>query len=91
MAEPDEPAGSGDFSVGRLRWLCRRGMKELDVLLSHYLDTRYASAGPEERAAFVRLLERQDPELYGLILEKYQADDPDETRVLRDVRRYSPS
>ena len=49
----------------QLRWRCRRGMKELDVLLERYLDERLAQAGPAERHAFEALLEVQDPDLYG--------------------------
>jgi antitoxin CptB len=53
---------------GRLRWRCRRGMKELDILLTRYLDGRYESASPEERDAFRRLLETQDPVIYAYCL-----------------------
>jgi antitoxin CptB len=49
---------------GRLRWRCRRGMKELDILLTRYLDERYGSASTEERHAFQHLLDTQDPVLY---------------------------
>lgn len=53
----------------KLRWLCRRGMKELDVLLTRYLDARWPEAGERERAAFAQLLELQDPELWALLTE----------------------
>ncbi len=53
---------------GQLRWRCRRGMKELDVLLERYVDTRWPSAPPGERAAFLGLLEAQDPVIYGYCL-----------------------
>lgn len=49
---------------GRLRWRCRRGMRELDQLLDWYLDTRYSSASEEARMAFAELLEQPDPELW---------------------------
>ena len=29
--------------LGRLRWRCRRGMKELDILLARYVDERFAA------------------------------------------------
>jgi antitoxin CptB len=54
--------------VGRLRWRCRRGMKELDILLTRYLDERYGSASAEEREAFRNLLETQDPVIYAYCL-----------------------
>jgi antitoxin CptB len=54
--------------LGRLRWRCRRGMKELDVLLTRYVEERFAGASLEEQAAFRRLLEAQDPVIYGYCL-----------------------
>jgi antitoxin CptB len=54
--------------VGKLRWRCRRGMKELDILLTRYVDERYGAAPPEEQQAFQRLLETQDPEIYAYCL-----------------------
>ena len=54
--------------MGRLRWRCRRGMKELDVLLTRYMDERFGSAPREEQAAFRRLLEAQDPVIYAYCL-----------------------
>ena len=53
---------------GRLRWRCRRGMKELDILLSRYMDERFGAASPQEQDAFRRLLEFQDPAIYAYCL-----------------------
>ncbi|HTD73187.1 MAG TPA: succinate dehydrogenase assembly factor 2 [Steroidobacteraceae bacterium] len=53
---------------GRVRWRCRRGMKELDLLLTRYMDERYGAASPEEREAFRGLLEAQDPVIYAYCL-----------------------
>jgi antitoxin CptB len=50
--------------LGRLRWRCRRGMKELDVLLARYVDERFAAAPAAEQQQFERLLEAQDPVIY---------------------------
>lgn len=49
----------------RLRWLLRRGMKELDVMVMRYHAQRYADAPADERAAFVQLLETaEDPDIW---------------------------
>jgi antitoxin CptB len=53
---------------GRLRWRCRRGMKELDLLLTRYMDERYGAAPATEQAAFRGLLEAQDPVIYAYCL-----------------------
>ena len=47
----------------RLRWRCRRGMRELDLVLLRYLEQTYAEAPVEEQAAFRQVLEMQDPEI----------------------------
>jgi antitoxin CptB len=57
---------------GRLRWRCRRGMKELDLLLTRYLDERYGAAPAHEQEAFRRLLETQDPLIYAYCLGSEQ-------------------
>ena len=54
--------------LSRLRWLCRRGMKELDVVMSQYLEDRYETASEQEQESFKHLLDMQDPDLYALLL-----------------------
>jgi antitoxin CptB len=54
--------------AGRMRWRCRRGMKELDILLGRFADERYAGAPAAEQAAFQRLLEVPDPLIYAYCL-----------------------
>lgn len=49
----------------RLRYLLRRGMKELDVMAQRYHAQRYPQAPAAERAAFERLLtEAEDPDIW---------------------------
>lgn len=69
----------------RLKWLCRRGMKELDVLLEHYLAHEYQQASEEERAAFRELLENQDPVLWDYVMERDQPQDEVQRNVLRKL------
>jgi len=54
--------------LARLRWQCRRGTKELDLLLQRYLDSGYLMADDEEKALFVELLELEDDELLGVLM-----------------------
>lgn len=49
--------------LAKLRWQCRRGSRELDLLLNNYLETRYPVADDEEKARFVELLKLDDDEL----------------------------
>jgi antitoxin CptB len=54
--------------LSRLRWLCRRGMKELDVIMTQYLEARYEEASEVDKESFKHLLDMQDPDLYALLL-----------------------
>ena len=56
-------------------------MRELDVLLQRYLDEDYPRASRPERDAFARILELQDPEIFGYLVGR---DSPQEAS-LRDV------
>jgi len=62
---PDHvPREAAPAELSRLRWRCRRGMRELDVLLTSWLGAAYATAGDERRQAFQQLLEREDDEIW---------------------------
>jgi antitoxin CptB len=70
-----------------LRWRLRRGMKELDVLLERYVARRYPGAGAGERAAFARLLEREDPEIWQWVLGR-AAVPAEFSDVVEQLRRH---
>ena len=73
--------------VSRLRWLCRRGMKELDLVMCAYLEQHYASASAEDQQRFKSLLELADPDLYALLLGREAAVDPELERFARKLRK----
>ena len=52
----------------RLKWLCRRGMKELDVLMERYLEHRYDVAPEIEREAFIALMAAEDPDIWAWVM-----------------------
>lgn len=62
--------------LGRLRWRCRRGMKELDRLLNAYLERHFQAADPGEQQRFRDLLELQDPVLYDFCLGRVRPASP---------------
>lgn len=77
--------------LSRLRWRCRRGMKELDVVLEGYLASHYPNASPGDRSAFEMLLELPDPDLlYQLTGRATPADDA-QARVIEILRRTAHS
>ena len=65
-----------DVEIGKLRWRCRRGMRELDVLLTRYVDEQYRDAAPAFQAAFRQLLDSQDPLIYSWFLGRLAPPSP---------------
>jgi antitoxin CptB len=68
-----------DPEARRLLWRCRRGMKELDVLLERFARRELPGASTEQRQTLTRLLELPDPELVDYLLG--QAIPPDRDLV----------
>ena len=72
--------------LSRLRWLCRRGMKELDVVMSRYLEHHYESASMADQDKFKVLLDMPDPDLYDLLLGRSEAKDPELRQFIKRLR-----
>lgn len=49
------------YSKDQIKWRCRRGVLELDVIFSRFLEKKYDTLNEDERKAFFKLLEQQDP------------------------------
>jgi antitoxin CptB len=53
--------------LNRLRWRCRRGMLENDLILARWLEARGAGMSDADGAALDRLLDLSDNELWDLL------------------------
>ena len=61
--------------MDRLRWSCRRGLLELDLVLQRFLNEEYPSLGAEQRETFNRLLRLQDNDLLDLAMGRADKSD----------------
>ena len=66
-----------DLEARRLLWRCRRGMKELDVLLERFARRELPGASPQQRQTLARLLELPDPVLVDYLLGQAIPPDPE--------------
>lgn len=66
---------SASYDLQHLRWRCRRGMKELDQLMLRYLQLYFNDAADDEKQAFCRLLDCEEPHLLALLSGSIQSDD----------------
>jgi antitoxin CptB len=73
-----------------LRWRCRRGALELDLMLNRYLDRRFDQASEEERSVFERLLAFPDPEILHYLMGQTHPKD-DAVADLVDIIRSIPA
>lgn len=74
------------LSKNQLRWRCRRGMQELDVLLLNYLEQHYDQAGTDEQQAFSRLLKTQDDVLWDWLSGRGLPDDPSTSQLIQRIQ-----
>jgi antitoxin CptB len=74
----------------RLRWRCRRGMRELDQLLTRWLDREWARASESERGVFLRLLDCEDDRLWRWFLGHEIAPDVELDALVQRMRTLPP-
>ena len=72
--------------INRLSWRCRRGTRELDRLVGWWLTERYEKSDGALRAAFARMLERPDPDLWDWLTGHGAPDDADFARIVDEIR-----
>jgi len=88
--EPDFPRtgenrAPSPISISQLRWRCRRGMKELDVLLVRWLERRYGGVSSAEQLVFQRFLELPDPDIARYLWGREQPADAQLRALVADI------
>ncbi|MEW6330900.1 MAG: succinate dehydrogenase assembly factor 2, partial [Pseudomonadota bacterium] len=70
----------------RLRWRCRRGLLELDVVLKDFLDRRYPGLTPGEQDAFETLLTMPDETLLAYVQGKQNPPEKELMQLVHKIR-----
>jgi antitoxin CptB len=73
-------------NIERLRWQCRRGMLELDVLLEGFLNQHYTTLSPRLQRHFIKLLEFPDPIIHAWCVGGENPADEEFTELLGVIR-----
>ena len=71
-----------DETLRRLRWQCRRGLLELDLLFVRFLEQHYSALSVAEQGAFQRLLEQADQTLLAWV--QCQQEPPSDLKLIID-------
>ena len=69
-----------------LKWRCRRGMLELDILLNDYLEKNFTSMSRQQGLLFGQVLDYPDQVLFDLLLGNMQSSDGAVHRLISDIR-----
>jgi antitoxin CptB len=85
MLEESADAGA-DPGRNRIGWQCRRGMRELDVLLGNFLAQRYSDLDDAGRRTFELLLEYPDAVLLELLMGRMTPADTDMAKIVTQIR-----
>ncbi|MBA3493667.1 MAG: succinate dehydrogenase assembly factor 2 [Gammaproteobacteria bacterium] len=75
--------------INRLRWRCRRGMRELDIVLERFLDRRYHQLAEADQLRFAELLDQADQDIMAWLLGTSQPGDPGSLKLIDDIRSTS--
>lgn len=82
-----------DTHIQQIKWRCRRGMLELDMLLAPFAEKAYPHLTDPQKVCFRKLLTLPDPEILGWLMgkEKPQGNDLQEfqeiIRLITDLAR----
>ena len=74
----------------KLLWRCRRGMKELDILLERFVREDYECAPAEQKRAFTQLLELPDPQLADYFFGHATPVEPELARLTQLIATHRP-
>jgi antitoxin CptB len=55
------------IELQRMRWRCRRGLLELDIVLGRFVEHRYATLNEQQRVSFDELLDLGDNDLWDMV------------------------
>jgi antitoxin CptB len=80
-------AVSDPVRLARIRWRCRRGLLENDLILARFLDAKGATLSDDEVAMLDRLLDLPDNELWDLIAGRAEPADGSVRPLVEQLRR----
>ncbi len=69
----------------RLKWACRRGMLELDVLFLPFVEEAFGDLDDEKQETFERLLTCDDPDLFAWFMGHQKCEDPELAEMVKII------
>lgn len=76
---------TNNAQLNRLKWACRRGMLELDVLLLPFFDEVYLTLSEDDQKIFERLLTCDDPDLFAWVMGHKKCEDSELDYMVKKI------
>lgn len=76
-------------NMARLKWACRRGMLELDVLLGNFLTEAYSQLSSDDQILFENLLLQNDQSLFNWLLGSGVPDDEQTIKIITMIQQHA--
>ena len=70
---------------GRLKWACRRGMLELDVLFIPFAERGFNALSESQQEVFERLLTCDDPDLYAWFMGHQDCENQEFNQMIQHI------
>ncbi|NAW67539.1 succinate dehydrogenase assembly factor 2 [Photobacterium halotolerans] len=81
----------GADDKARIRWACRRGMLELDVIIMPFFEECFDDLSPQDRQDFVSLLTCDDPDLFNWLMEHGRSTNPAHAAMVDKIVAHNKS
>jgi antitoxin CptB len=85
VTDNESSATLSKVNKARLKWACRRGMLELDVLFMSFVDEAYDNLSTKDQFIFERLLTCQDPELFAWFMGHETCEDTELNKMVQFI------
>lgn len=70
----------------RLKWQCRRGLLELDILLGEFLDKFYPGLSEAQQLQFQQLLNCHDQDILAWLMGYLTPSEPGLKKIVQTIR-----
>ncbi|VFP82100.1 FAD assembly factor SdhE [Candidatus Erwinia haradaeae] len=71
----------------RIYWACRRGMRELDLLIMPFFQHDFDFLSKNDQKIFLRLLQSNDPDLLNWLMHYEVPEDTDLQRIVSIIQQ----
>jgi len=82
---------SDTIELKRLAWQSRRGMLELDVLLTPFLEEVYPGLPKADQENYKKLIDCEDQDMFSWFMQTVEPEDPEINKIIKMILKHRAS